>query len=342
MARNRGATIADIARHVGLTNITVSRALNRPDMVKPATRERIRQAALDLGYVPNAFARGLKRRDSRLIGIVTSSVDNPFYAEMIKAISRHAKQHDYAILLFDTDGEAWLEANAIETLLSYQAAGIILSPISDEPDYQPDYVKQLSSSDVAVVQLDRTLHGANFSAVVLDNIWAGQCAAQYLIDQIFCTPSDSAPASTRLLVAAGPEQSLISRQRLAGVRDSLASSRYPVSVDVLWGDYTLEPALDAVGHFLDQYGPPRAIFGLNQLITLGALKALKSRGVSWDSLGVVGIDRLPYIDIFDITVPCVVHDGYRVGQDALTLLLEHIDDPGQAARTVTVRGSLIE
>jgi len=342
MVRNRGATIADIARHVGLTGITVSRALNRPEMVKPATRERIRQAAHDLGYVPNAFARGLKRSESRLIGVVTSSVDNPFYAEMIKAISRHAKRHDYAVLLFDTDGEAWLEANAIRTLLSYQVAGIILSPVSDEPDYQPDYLAQLKASEIAVVQLDRVLHGADFSAVVLDNVWAGQRAAAHLLDRVFDAGTIETGAPARLLVAAGPEHSRISRERLQGVRNTLASVEHAVKVDVLWGDYTLNPALTDVGSFLDHYGPPRAIFGLNQLITLGALKALKSRGIPHDSLHVVGIDRLPYIDIFGITVPCVVHDGYQAGQDALTLLLEHVNKPQQPARTITVRGELLE
>lgn len=342
MSKNNRVTIADVATYVGLTNITVSRALNRPEMVKPETRSKIEAAASELGYVPNAFARGLKHSRSRLIGLITASVDNPFYAEIIKAISRHAKQHNYAILLFDTDGEAWLEANAIETLLSYQAAGIILSPISDEPGYQPEYLAQLQSSDIPVVQLDRMLYGVDFSAVVLDNVRAGQCAAYYLAHEVFNHVATDSPLPARLLVAAGPEQSLISRQRLAGVRDSLASNAHSVAIDVLWGDYTLESALEAVGRFLDHYGPPRAIFGLNQLITLGALRALKSRGISWNSLGLVAIDRLPYIDIFDITVPCVVHDGYRTGQEALNLLMEHIEEPERPARTVTVRGELIE
>ncbi|RKR07573.1 LacI family transcriptional regulator [Kushneria sinocarnis] len=337
MAGHRKVTIADVARHVGLTNITVSRALNRPEMVKPATRERIRQAALELGYVPNAFARGLKRSDSRLIGVVTASLDNPFYAEMIKAISRHAKRHDYAIMLFDTDGEAWLEETAIETLLSYQAAGIILSPVSDEPDYQPAYISRLQASDAAVVQLDRTLHGSGFSAVVLDNLWAGERVARHLLDEVF----HRREAGGRLLVAAGPEHSLISRQRLAGVREALARHGSDITVDVLWGDYTFEPAFEQVGEYLDHFGAPRAIFGLNQLITLGALKALRSRGIDRDSLGVIGIDRLPYLDIFDITVPCVVHDGYHAGRQAVELLLEQIRDAHAAPHTLTVRGELL-
>ncbi|GHC25090.1 LacI family transcriptional regulator [Kushneria pakistanensis] len=339
MPASRNVTIADIARHVGMTNITVSRALNKPELVKPATRERIEQAARELGYVPNAFARGLKRSDSRLIGVVTASLDNPFYAEMIKAISRHAKQHDYAIMLFDTDGDPRLESTAIDTLLSYQAAGLILSPVSDEPDYQPDYLTRLKASDIAVVQLDRTLHDSGFSAVVLDNLWSGERVAHYLLTHAFTleqrTPHD------RLLVVAGPEYSRISRERLQGVQTTLSAQAPDVMIDVLWGDYTLAPAVEQVRDHLEQHGVPRAIFGLNQLITLGALKALREAGIDREQLHVIGIDRLPYLEIFDITVPCVVHDGYRAGAQALAQLLVQMRDPQAAPCTLTVRGELV-
>ncbi|MGB7754853.1 MAG: LacI family DNA-binding transcriptional regulator [Salinisphaera sp.] len=342
MPKNRRVTIADVAARVGLTNITVSRALNRPEMVKAETRSKIEAAASELGYVPNAFARGLKHSESRLIGFVTASVDNPFYAEMIKAVSRHAKQHNYAILLFDTDGEAWLEANAIETLLSYQAAGIILSPVSDEPDYRPDYIQRLHNSDVAVVQLDRTLYNADFSSVVLDNVWAGQCVAGHLLKRVFAEATIPADEGPRLLVAAGPEHSIITRERLAGVQTTLAESEPGVDLDVLWGDYTLEPARETVGAYIEAHGMPGAIFGMNQLITLGALQAMKAYGIAPDTLSVISIDRLPYLDIFDIRVPCVVHDGFHAGQRALELLLERIADPELPPQTVTVRGTLVE
>ena len=279
MAKNRRVTIADVAARVGLTNITVSRALNRPEMVKAETRSKIEAAASELGYVPNAFARGLKHSESRLIGFVTASVDNPFYAEMIKTVSRHAKRHNYAILLFDTDGEAWLEANAIETLLSYQAAGIILSPISDEPDYRPDYIERLHNSDVAVVQLDRTLYNADFSSVVLDNVWAGQCVAAHLLKRVFAEATEPATDEpSRLLVAAGPEHSIITRERLDGVQTTLAENEPGVDLDVLWGDYTLEPAREAVGAYIAAHGMPGAIFGRN--IGCGARRRAPVDGVA--------------------------------------------------------------
>ena len=144
MNKKKSVTISDIAKRVGMTTITVSRALSKPDLVKPATLARILEVARELDYVPNAFARGLKRSESLIIGVITASVDNPFYSEMIKAISREAKKHGYTIMLVDTDELEELESKAVDTLLGYRVAGIILSPVSDEPSYQPDYLERLA------------------------------------------------------------------------------------------------------------------------------------------------------------------------------------------------------
>ena len=170
MNKKKSVTISDIAKRVGMTTITVSRALSKPDLVKPATLARILEVARELDYVPNAFARGLKRSESLIIGVITASVDNPFYSEMIKAISREAKQHGYTIMLVDTDELEELESKAVDTLLGYRVAGIILSPVSDEPSYQPDYLERLSNGKTPVVLLDRTIHDSPFSRVVLDNL----------------------------------------------------------------------------------------------------------------------------------------------------------------------------
>lgn len=90
---------------------------------QPAALARILEVARELDYVPNAFARGLKRSESLIIGVITASVDNPFYSEMIKAISREAKQHGYTIMLVDTDELEELESKAVDTLLGYRVAG---------------------------------------------------------------------------------------------------------------------------------------------------------------------------------------------------------------------------
>ncbi|MFF7710872.1 substrate-binding domain-containing protein [Pseudomonas sp. NPDC007930] len=332
MSKKAAATITDVARLANVTTITVSRAFNQPQLLKPQTLERILGIARELDYVPNAFARGLKRSESLIVGVVTASVYNPFYSDMIQGISREAKRQGYTIMLIDTDGVAELEEKAIQTLLGYRVAGIILSPVSDEPGYQPAYLSQLRNGDVPVVQLDRTLHGTPFSLVVLDNFHSGVKAGAYLLAR--------QPAVRRVLALTGPARSRISHDRLAGLQQAIAGSGREVRLDVIPGDYTLEPAYRAALAYLDEHGAPDALFGFNQLITLGALKALRDRGIPRSSLAICGIDRLPFADIFEIPIACVAHDGLRTGETAMRLVLEQIQQPGRPAVREVMVGEL--
>ncbi|MEB0078656.1 LacI family DNA-binding transcriptional regulator [Pseudomonas sp. CCI3.2] len=324
-------SISDIARRVNMTPTTVSRALNKPDLVKPATLARILEVARELDYVPNAFARGLKSSESLILGVITASVDNPFYSVMIKAISREAKKHGYTIMLVDTDGLDELETKAVETLLSYRVAGIILSPVSDEPGYQPDYLARLSSGETPVVMLDRVLHNSAFSQVALDNYQSGFKGARYLLGQN--------PNIERLLVLTGPEHSHITEQRLSGFRAGLEGHGRPVQVDVCPGDYTLEPSHQATLAYL-AHSRPDAIFGFNQLITLGAMSALRDMNIAHDSVVICGIDRLPFADIFGVPIACIAHDAERAGTSAVSLLLKRIHQPHAPQEQVVIVGEL--
>jgi LacI family transcriptional regulator len=332
MSKKAPVTVTDIARRVNMTPVTVSRAFNRPELLKPETLARILEVAQELDYVPNAFARSLKRSESLIIGVITASVDNPFYSEMIKAISREAKKHGYTIMLVDTDGSEALESKAVDTLLSYRVAGIVLSPVSDEPDYQPAYLSRLSNGDVPVVQLDRALADSPFSHVVLDNRESGLKGARYLLAQ--------RPDLQRLLVLTGPAHSRISVERLKGVKAALAEVDRPVQLDVFAGDYTLEPAYQNTLRYLQEQPRPDAIFGFNQLITLGAMKALRDHRIGLDEVTLCGIDRLPFADIFGVPTACIAHDASLAGSSAVRLLLERLRDRSLGKRKVVIVGEL--
>ena len=324
------ATITDIARRVNMTTVTVSRALNQPERVKKETLALILKVARELNYVPNAFARNLKNRESRLFGLVTASLDNPFYGEIIKAITREAKKRDYTLMLFDTDGSAELEARAVDTLLSYQVAGILLSAVSDDAQYQPDYLGKLEMAGIPVVQIDRKLAGAPFAGVYLDNEQSGYQGAQALLAQ----------GHRHLLVVAGPEHSHITLSRLRGIRRATEACDEAVTLEVLYGDYTLAPACQAVGEYLRQGKRPDAIYGLNVLITLGALQAMREQGLSRTDIALFSIDHVHYAGIYGDPIPCVSHNSAQLGLEAINLLLRKIDDPDAVLADQVVKGQL--
>ncbi|WP_431688884.1 LacI family DNA-binding transcriptional regulator [Hahella sp. NBU794] len=331
MPKKSKVTITDIARRVNMTTITVSRALNKPELVKKETLDRILEVARELNYVPNAFARNLKGSKSRLIGIITASMDNPFYSEMIKAISRAAKKRNYSIMLFDTDGSPELENKAMETMLSYQVDGIILSVVSDYDEYRPQYLEQLIHANIPVVQVDRRLPSAPFPGVYLDNLASGYKGGRYVLEQ----------GHRHILALAGPEQSNISKLRLEGLKKALAECKEPTRLEVLYGDYTMQPAFEnATAYFKQHEQAPDAVFGLNILITLGALKALRRLDNKNHNPAVFSIDEAPYADIFDFNIPCVHHDTYQMGHSAISMLLDRIENPGCEGSDIIIEGDL--
>ncbi|MGL4860558.1 MAG: LacI family DNA-binding transcriptional regulator, partial [Enterobacteriaceae bacterium] len=223
---SNNSTIIDIARRAQVTNITVSRAFNKPHLVKKETREMILSIARELNYVPNAFARGLKNCSSQIIGVVTSSTYNPFYSNLIQTVSRIARNKGYQIMLFDSDGSETAEQDAIHTLFSYQARGILLSAVRDDKAYSPAYLDLADIYQIPLVLIDRDIHAKKLSGVFIDNNAIGLCAGDYLTRQ----PQE------RILIIGGPEDSEITKARLAGIIPALQQAGK--TVQVLYGDYS--------------------------------------------------------------------------------------------------------
>ncbi|WP_417503441.1 LacI family DNA-binding transcriptional regulator [Marinomonas gallaica] len=313
------ATITDVARKVGMTTITVSRALNTPEKVKQETLKKILAAAHELHYVPNAIARNLKSQESRIIGLVTASIDNPFYAHTFKAINRIAKSHNYSLMLFDTDGSEELEQKAIETLMGYQASGIILSAVSDADDYTPAYLHKLELTQIPVVQIDRKISCSSFPGVYLDNFNSGYKAMKSLLSKGF----------QNILVLAGPKESCITIDRINGIQKALEDCTLPISLTIKYGDYQKEKSKNAMLECIKSGQRPEAIFGLNILITIGAMEALQEAKLGIDQAHIMSIDDIPYSNAFGRPIPCVHHDTYELGASAVSMLLELIKNPAK-------------
>ena len=170
-----------------------------------------------------------------------------------------------------------------------------------------------------------------FSRVVLDNYHSGIQAAHYLLRQT--------PNLKRLLVLTGPEHSRITVERLKGLLEVLAEHPQ-VQVEVQAGDYTLMPSYLHTLDYLAEHSAPDAIMGFNQLITLGALRALRMHNIAHDSLTICGIDRLPFADIFGVPIACVAHDASLAGSSAVRLLLDRLEDPFKPRDKVVIAGQL--
>jgi len=315
---HKNYTIEDIAKKANVTNITVSRAFNKPNMVKAETRDKIHAIARELNYVPNAFAQGLKKSSSQIIGIVTSSMYNPFYSELIKTVSRIARMNGYQIMLFDSDGSVEAENEALQTLFSYKARGILLSAVRDDKDYQPDYVEIAELYNIPLILIDRDLYNKNLNGVFLDNENIGRLTGEFLAKQPW----------ERILILAGPENSEITLSRISGIRNHLNENR----ITIINGDYDFLSQAEEVKKYLSSMeNKPDCIIGLNGPITLGAISICHQLGIYDDTI-FFAVDEPPKSSDYGINIPGVYHDTKKLGEIAAEILFEMIKTP-QKKRT---------
>lgn len=309
---NSNATIVDIARRAKVTSITVSRAFNKPELLKPETLEKIHAIAKELNYVPNAFAQGLKKSSSQIIGIVTSSMYNPFYSNLIQTVSRIARLQGYQIMLFDTDGSEEAEMQAVQALFGYKARGILLSPVRDDKLYQPAYLDQAERYHIPVILIDRDIYNQQLSGVFLNNKEIGCLAGQYLAEQ----------QESKILILGGPADSEITLARTNGIVDSLKSSK--TAITIINGDYDfISQAAKVRDYLADGKNQPDCIVGLNGTITLGAISLCHQLGI-YQKVKFFSIDEPPKARDYGLHIAGVYHDTQMLGEIAAELLFDAI------------------
>lgn len=311
--QDSSTTIIDIAKRANVTDITVSRAFNHPEMVKKETRDKILAIAQELNYVPNLFARNLKNKNSRIIGVVTDSTFNPFYVVLIQTVSRLAKEKGYQVMIFDSDSDEKAEQTAIETLVSYKASGILLSPVRDDKDYQPSYLSLIEQHHVPLVFVDRAIYryGEKYPGLYLKNFEIGTLTGKFLSKQ----------DCDNILIVSGPKNSEISLSRLSGIYESFPSKK---NINVLYSSYIFNKNDEIYlrEKIQELYTPNMFIVGLNGIITAGMYKITSDLKLSCRYFSV---DLPPYADTYHLSISGVHHDSVYLGKLTTELLFSEIE-----------------
>lgn len=309
-------TIRDVAAAARVSTATVSRALNEPDRVKPATRAAIAAAMKQLGYRPNALGRGLKMASSMTLGVLVPSLSNPVFADCLSGIEAAAHEAGYTVLLTASGYDPEREEAAISTLLSNRVAGLLLT-VADA-DGSP-VVRTLCTEGVPHVLLYNQPQDPRVSAVSVDNAQAASDVVSRLI----------ARGHRRLGMIAGSfVASDRSRLRYQGFETTLQAADLPTAplIEVDFNDLHLTDCLRAV---LDAADAPTAVFCSNDMLALATMRAGHELGVRVpDDLSVVGFDGIDVGKLVQPSLCTVVQPTHAMGQQAVALLLDQIK--GQA------------
>jgi len=323
---HRAPTESDVAKLAGVSQSAVSRAFTPGASVAEATREKILKAAQELGYQPNLMARSLATRQSNIVALAISHLENPFYAQVVRELSDRLRETGRHILLFSTPPDEQVDP-ALEGVLSYQVDAIVLTATMASLEL----ALQCQKAGVPIVQINRESKIPGISTVRGQNRRAGELVADFLV----------AGGHKRFGFIGGTEHSGTSRIRQDGFAEKLKSHGF--ETQIAYGDYTFEDAAVAARSLLGSASPPDALFCASDYMAFAALDVAKREfGLKVpDQLSVVGFDD----------VPEAAHAAYELttfSQPAGALVAEAIkiidlmtEEPGRRAQRREVRGELI-
>ena len=324
----RRATIREVAEAAGVSRSTASRALTGHGYVAPPVRERVRTVARDLGYVPDATARTLRRQASQSIGVLVSDLSNPFYAGLAAGISQQARRRQYTMMLTDDGGSPEVEAEAAETFVALRVAGVIVTPVSK------DIGTYLARQRIPVVEVDRQFSAGVCDAVLVDNAGAAQTLTRRLLEL----------GHRRIAMVTDERHWTTGRDRIAGYRTAFAGAGVPVDESlVMTAGWDVDAARIEVHKLLSRPKPPTAVFAANNVLAEAVWRAAAELNLAVpERLSLVSFDDVAWMSMVRPGVTAVAQDAVALGEAALAQLCERIEAPAAPTRTVLLSAGIVE
>jgi LacI family transcriptional regulator len=319
----------DVAEAAGVSIATVSAFLNSTSNVSPDLTQRIEAAIRDIGYHRNAIARSLKIGSTRTIGLTVADIRNPFFTDVVAAIQQVLNKAGYAVMLCSNEEDAAAQDDQIKLLLDRMVDGLIVAPAGED-----EIMKRLvTSTRKPVVLIDRVCEGLDIDAVILDNQKGVFDATTYLIGL----------GHRRIGYISGPPNTSTGRDRLAGYRKALDYSRVAFVPDMIReGHFREADGYRAAMQLLTMPDRPSAIFSANNLMVIGAMRAIRDMGLACpEDISVACMDDFPWADVFSPRLTTIAQPVQAIGEQAANLLLDRLS--GRApdhSRQIVLHGRL--
>lgn len=330
------ATIKDIARELQVSSSTVSRALKDYPGISDETKRKVKEMAEKLHYRPNAIALSLRKSRSFTIGVIIPEVVHFFFSTVISGIEEVAFSRGYNVILTQTNEKLAREKSSIDTMLSNQMDGFLVSYSKETTDFT--HFSKLLNQGYPIVFFDRVPEIPGAIHVIVNDYAGAYDATKHLIQQGY----------SRIVHLAGPSNLKISQERIRGYKDALKEfgiSFLPELV-VECNQGTDEEAQKITAQLLQSIAPrPDAFFANNDLAAMGAIQACKNAGFSVpQEIGVVGFSNWQFCSIVDPSLSSVAQNGFQIGAAATEILLDWIEkktDPKTIEPSVVLETELL-
>jgi len=301
----------DIAEDLGVSLMTVSKALRNHGDVAEKTRRRVLQRARELKYQPNLIARGLASRRTFLIGLIVPDMMHSFFAEVARGVGDRLEPQGYQILVSNSGERLERELQQIRSLMGRSVDGLIIASAAERASAQ--LTEAITSSSARYVLIDRTIEGLNANYVGVDNEEIGYLATSHLIEQ----------RCTRIAHIRGPAIST-GTGRLSGYRRALEGHGLEFSAQYTsGGEFEDTAGYSAMQRLLGLHPRPDGVFCYNDPVAAGALKAILEAGLRVpQDVAVIGAGNVHYSDLLRVPLSTIDQSSSLIGQTAADLLME--------------------
>jgi LacI family transcriptional regulator len=320
--KSHKTTIKDVAKQSGVSISTVSAVLNATDWVPDDTKHRVERAIDDLAYRPNRIAQSLKKRRSNAYGIIVSDLLNPYFTEIVSALQLHLLNDDKYSFIFNAERRSDLADKSFEFILDRQLDGIVLIGDSVSEKTVKKYTKKYP--EIPIVAIERDYGIDSVHTLLVDSEKAAFEATTYLINLGY----------KRIAMITGPSSGVGSStygrvQRMEGYKRALATAQMPMNADYsIEGDFRMDSGEAAMHKLLCLPELPDAVFAANDLMALGAMKALKQVNLRIPGdVALIGYDDIVLASMVSPALTTLAMPKKQLGDVAAEILLRTAATP---------------
>lgn len=317
-------TIKDIAKELGVSISTVSRALKDHPDISPQTKKMVRDLVEKMKYKPNAIALSLRNQRTNIIGVIVPEIVHHFFSSVISGIDEEAVAAGYNVMFFQSNESYDREVLNIQSIINSRADGLLISVAKGTKKF--GHIRQLIENNTPVVFFDRACDEIETDKVIVDDFEGAFNAVDYLIKT----------GCRRIAHYAGPQHLQIAYQRKRGYISALEKNGIKVDEDIVFQCDTYEDAMETTRILMSKSRIPDAIFTVNDMTAVGTLNALKSMGFKVPKdVSIVGFTDGLVSSITDPLLTTVSQHGFEIGKKATEILIKRINDECEVIHPVT-------
>jgi len=306
------ATYKDIQRLTGLSLSTISKYFNGGNVLD-VNRKAIDRAIVKLDFRMNEFARSLKSKRSKTIGVLIPELNSTFHTSIIADVEDILRQNGYGTIVCDSRLDRQMEKDALEFLLGKMVDGIITIPF----DKSGQHLKLADERNVPVVLIDRIETDYKADAVIVDNAGAAEMAVKEFVEN----------GHKRIAILCGPDGIFTMKARMDGFKRALENNHIELNPEYLISEkMTISGGYEGAKRMMELKNPPTALFCANYEITLGAIIAINESGVKIpNDLSVIGFDNLLLAQVVQPTLTMIVQPMREIAENAAQMMLDRLE-----------------